>query len=410
MIELSKNYSVTARRMKKSVIRELLKLTNKPDIISFAGGLPDPTCFPVEEIKEITRYVLEKRGASALQYGSTEGDPELIEELIKIAGEQGEKVSPENIVVTVASQQGLDLVSKVFIDPSDPIIVELPSYVGGLQAFVCYGAHMYGVPIDNNGILIDELEKTLKRLRDEEEHYKFLYLVPDFQNPAGVTLSAERRNKIIEFSKEYKVFIIEDSPYRQIRFEGEEPPSLYSLDKYSNVIALHTFSKIFVPGFRVGWVKARKEIISKLVIAKQSVDLCTPSFTQAIAAEFCKRGLLKTHIEKVKKVYKKKKDTMLHALGEYMPEAEGLSWTRPEGGLFLWVKLPEYINADDMFYEAVEEKVAYVVGSAFHCNNKGKNTFRLNFSYPTEEQIVEGIKRLGRCIEKRLLKTSGFRR
>lgn len=409
MIDLVKNYSVIARRMKRSVIRELLKLTNKPDIISFAGGLPDPTAFPVEEIKDITQEVLDKKGASALQYGPTEGVPELIEELIKLAKEQGEDVGPENILVTVASQQGLDLVGKVLIDPSDPIIVELPSYVGGLQAFNCYGAHMFGVPIDDDGILVDKLQAALEKLKKSEEHCKFLYLVPDFQNPTGVTLSGQRRKKIIELSRKYNVFIIEDTPYRQVRFEGEAPPTLYSLDKYSNVISLHTFSKIFVPGFRVGWVKARKEIISKLVIAKQSVDLCTPPFTQLIVAEYCRRGLLKKHIEKIKKIYKKKKDVMLEALSEYMPEAEGLSWTKPEGGLFLWVRLPVYIDADEMFYDAVEEKVAYVIGSAFHCNNKGRNTFRMNFSYPTEDKIVEGIRRLGKCVKKRLILTGRSR-
>lgn len=406
MIDLVKNYSVIARRMRGSVIRELLKLTNKPDIISFAGGLPDPKGFPIEEIKDITQYVLDKKSVYSLQYGPTEGDPELIEELVKLAKEQGEDIGPENILVTVASQQGLDLVSKVFIDPSDPIIVELPSYIGGLQAFTCYGAHMYGVPTDDEGIIIDKFQSTLERLKSEEEHYKFLYLVPDFQNPAGVTLSLERRKKVIELCEEYNLFIIEDTPYRQIRFEGKDLPSLYSLDKKANVIQLQTFSKIFVPGLRVGWVKARKQIISKLAVAKQSVDLCTPSFSQAIAAEFCKRGLLKIHIEKIKKIYKKKKDVMIQALETYMPKVEDLSWTKPEGGLFLWVRLPEYVDADEMFYDAVEDKVAYVIGSAFHCNNTGKNTLRLNFSYPTEDEIAEGIKRLGKCIEKRLLVTT----
>ena len=402
MIDLVKNYGIHARRIKKSVIRELLKLTNKPGMISFAGGLPDPTAFPVEEIKEISAKVIEDFGDSALQYGPTEGDPRLKKELIKMAAKEGVKIDEENILVTVSSQQGLDLIGKVFIDPSDPVVVELPSYVGGLQVFNGYGAHMLGIPTDDDGIRVDMLEESLEKLRETEEHYKFIYIVPDFQNPAGVTMSLERRKKIIELSHKYDVLVIEDTPYRQIRFEGEEPPSLMSLDHTDNVVSVYTFSKIFVPGFRLGWVVAHKDIIRKLTLAKQSVDLCTPTFTQLIAYEFCARGLLDAHIEKIKAIYHKKRDVMLKALEDYMPKVEGLRWTRPEGGLFLWLVLPEHINTDKLFYEAIEHNVAFVIGSAFHCDGKGQNTMRLNFSFPTEEQIDEGIKRLANTIKAKL--------
>lgn len=404
MIYLVKNYSICARRMKKSVIRELLKLTNKPGLISFAGGLPDPALFPVEEIKEITHYVLEKKSISALQYGTTEGDPELIEELIKLAKEEDEHITEKNILVTTASQQGLDIIGKIFIDPSDPIVVELPSYLGALQAFNCYGAVMYGVETDDEGILLEKLEDTLSKLKETEEHYKFLYLVPDFQNPSGVTLSKERRKKVVDIADRYNIFIVEDTPYRQVRFEGEHQRTLFSMCSKKNVIELNTFSKIFVPGIRLGWIKAREDVISKFVVAKQSMDLCTPNITQKIAAEFCKRGYLNPHLEKVKKIYKSKKDAMLNALNEYMPDDGSVSWTRPEGGLFLWIKLPEFINADDMFHEAIKENVAYVIGSAFHCDGSGQNTMRLNFSYPTENEIQEGIKRLAKCIKSYMAK------
>ncbi len=400
MIDLVKNYGIHARRIKKSVIRELLKLTNKPEMISFAGGLPDPTLFPKEDIKDICAKIIDEFGNSAFQYSTTEGEPQLKRELIKLAEKDGLTINEDNILITVSSQQGLDLIGKVFIDPSDPVIVELPSYVGGLQVFQGYGAHMHGIPTDHDGILVDVLEETLEQLKGTEEHYKFIYLVPDFQNPAGVTLSLERRKKVIELSKKYDVLIIEDTPYRELRFEGQSPPSLMSLDDTNNVVMLHTFSKIFVPGFRLGWVIAHTDIIRKLAFAKQSVDLCTPAFTQLITYEYCRRGLLEKHIEQVKSVYHKKRDVMLRALEEYMPKE--VRWTRPQGGLFLWIMLPEHINCDKLFYEAVEQNVAFVIGSAFHCDGRGQNTMRLNFSYPTHEEIYEGIKRLAKVIKAKL--------
>jgi len=404
MIDLVKNYSTIGRRMKKNVIRELLAIASKPGIISFAGGLPASSGFPVEEIKEITNKVLEEEPESALQYGQTEGYPKLRKELVKWMNKEGLNITEDNLLITVASQQALDLVTEIFIDPSDPVIVEMPSYVGGLQSLSSYGARMIGIPMDDNGMIVDVLEEKLEFLRDEGEHYKMVYMVPDFQNPSGVTLSSDRRNRVIELSRKFDVIVIEDTPDRELRFAEEDLPSLYSLDDTNNVISLHTFSKILVPGFRIGWVVAHKDIIRKLVVAKQSADLCTPSFTQAIAAEYMKRGLLEKHIEKIKIMYRRKRDIMLKSLETYMPDAKGLKWTKPQGGLFLWVTLPHYIDADEMFYEAIERKVAYVIGSAFHHDSGGKNTFRLNFSYPTEEEIDEGVNRLAEVIKGRLRK------
>lgn len=406
MIDIAKNIATAPRRTKASVIRELLKFTNKPGIISFAGGLPDPELFPCDFIADTVKELMAKKGRVALQYGPTDGLPEFKEEFIKFLQKyEGVTVKPDNIIVTTASQQALDLVGRLFIDASDPVLVEMPSYMGGLQVFKSYGADFVGVKMDENGIMTDNLEERLHWLRTQDEHYKFLYLVPDFQNPSGVTLSEERRRKVIELSEKYNIAVIEDSPYRQVRFEGVAPKMIYRLDKETrntnNIISLFTFSKTFAPGLRIGVVVAHESIIKKMEILKQSLDLCSSSLNQLIAAEFLRSGYFEKHITLVNKVYKTKKDTMLAALKEHMPE--GVTWTRPEGGLFLWVKLPGSMSADDMFAEAIKENVAYVIGSAFHCDGSGKNTMRLNFSYATPADISEGIKRLAVAVKKRLV-------
>jgi 2-aminoadipate transaminase len=398
--DLHEVFSLSAKGMKKSVIRELLKLTRRPEVISFAGGLPDPSTFAVDEVAEIAAEVLATNGAQALQYSPTEGDPKLKDELIAHhEREDGIKLSPENILVTVASQQGLDLLAKIFVDRGDPVIVGLPTYVGGLGAFNSYGADMIGVPLDEDGMRMDLVERELERLRKRGEKPKLIYVVPDFQNPAGITMSEERRLKLIELARHYDVLIAEDSPYKELRYEGEPVRSIFALDGSGQVIGLHTFSKILFPGMRLGWVIADESVIQKLVIAKQSTDLCTPAFTQAIVAEFASRGLLGMAIEKVKGIYREKREIMLKALDDYMPDLPGLHWTRPDGGLFLWVCLPEHIDADELFYEAIEQNVAFVIGSAFHCDGSGRNCMRLNFSFPTKENIVEGVKRLAKVIE-----------
>ena len=396
--DLTDLYSTSTKLMKRSEIRELLKLTRKPDIISFAGGLPDPETFPVKEIKEACAWVLENESALALQYGPTEGDIRLRKDLAEFLGQQGTEVGPENILTTVASQQGLDLVGKVFLDRGDPIILSLPTYIGGLQAFWNYGAEMIGVALDDDGMDVDEAEKALKKLRAQGRRAKFIYVVPDFQNPAGVTLSRERRERLAKMAVEYDTVIIEDSPYKRLRFEGEHLPSIFSLAPKGRVVGLYTFSKIFCPGFRLGWMAAEESMLDKFVTAKQAVDLCTPSFTQSVVHRYYSTGQLLERISLNCERYRRKKGIMLDALEEFMPDLKGLSWTKPEGGLFLFARLPEHMDATDMFDSAIEEKVAYVIGSAFYADGKGRNTMRLNFSFPTEEQIVEGISRLGRVV------------
>lgn len=402
MIDLSKNFSICARRMRASAIRELMKISGQPGIISFAGGYPDSRLFPLKEVADLVPSIFEEFGGKPLQYGRTEGEVLLIEELIKLAKQDGLEITADNIMVTTASQQALDLISKVFIDPSDPVLVELPSYVGGLQVFQCYGAHMVGVPTDKDGVRMDLLSRKLKKLYDEGEHYKFIYLVPDFQNPAGMTLSVERRKKLVDLSDKYDALIVEDTPYRELRYEGICPPTLVSLDGCQNVISIRSFSKILAPALRLGWVIAHPDIIQKLTVAKQSADLCPSTINQYIAAEFCRRGLLKLQIEKLKAAYKRKRDAMLAALKEFMPGESGISWSHPEGGLFLWLVLPSNIDTTKLFRDALKEKVAYVIGTAFYCNGRGHNTLRLNFSYPSEEEIHEGIRRLANVIKAKL--------
>lgn len=393
-------YSKNALNMKRSEIRELLKVTRRPDIISFAGGLPAPETFPVKDLTDISCKVLQEKGALALQYGPTEGEGPLREEIAKLMHHEKATVKPENILVTAGSQQGLDIISKIFLDPKDVAIVELPSYIGGLQAFTSYRAKMIGIPQDDQGLRTDILAQTLEKLSRKKKTAKFIYVVPDFQNPSGVTLSLERRKKLLQLAHDHGIPIIEDSPYRELRYSGETVPAIYSLDTRDQVIVLRTFSKILCPGLRLAWIMAPQEWMDRMVIAKQSMDLCSPTYTQLIASEYLARGLLSKQIENIRTLYGKKLKTMLKALKDNMPK--GVKWTKPEGGLFLWVKLPPKMSANELFPKAIENKVAYVVGSAFHCNGKGQNTMRLNFSFPSEQQINEGIQRLAKMIRENM--------
>ena len=398
--DLTAFYSKNALSMKRSEIRELLKVSRVPGMISFAGGLPASETFPVKELEDISCEMLRQRGATALQYGTTEGEAPLRDEISKWMMHEKSTVKPENILVTAGSQQGLDIVSKVFLDPKDIVVLELPSYIGGLQAFAAYRAKMIGVPQDEDGMRMDVLEKALARLAKRKKKPKFIYVVPDFQNPSGVTLPLDRRKKLLELAYQYEIPILEDSPYRDLRFKGDSVPAIYSLDTEKQVIALGTFSKILCPGLRLAWIMAPSEWMDRMVVAKQSMDLCCPTYNQLMVAEFMKRGLMQRQVEKIRRLYGKKVEVMLAALKKYMPK--GVRWTRPEGGLFLWVKLPKKMSANDLLPKAIENKVAYVVGSAFHCNGKGQNTMRLNFSYPTEQQIDEGIQRLAKMIRENM--------
>ncbi len=393
--------SRSARSAKKSAIRELLKLTQRPEIISFAGGLPAPDSFPIDILKKLAVEVLEKEGTAACQYSTTEGDNGLRTALIeKYRKDEGITLSLENIIIITSSQQGLDLLGRIFVDPDNPVVVGLPTYLGGLQAFSAYGAEMHGINLDEEGMRADLLEAKLAELKKSGRPAKFIYTVPDFQNPAGITMSEKRRREILDIAHQFNVLVVEDSPYRELRFEGKNPSMLYKLDGTEQVIVLGTFSKIFVPGFRIGWVIGNKEILDKFVTAKQSADLCTSAFVQKIAALYLNQGHFDKNLQRVVAMYREKRDAMLDALGKYMPE--GVTWTHPEGGLFLFVTLPNGMDAEKLFRRAIEKNVAYVLGSVFHCDGSGRNTMRLNFSYASKEMNIEGIRRLAEAIKEEM--------
>ncbi|MGB2578858.1 2-aminoadipate transaminase [Elusimicrobium simillimum] len=399
MKDYSHLYSDVVKRAKASVIRELLKMTGDPEIISFAGGLPDPTAFPYEKVQEVFCEVLKNDGKRALQYGATEGSHKLKAQLVKwLKAEEDIDLEDKNIIITSASQQALDMVGRIFINPGDHIVVTNPSYLGALQAFNSCAAAMVGADTDDDGVIPESLEACLAKLKAEGKVCKFVYLIPDFQNPTGTTIGQDRRVKILEIIKKYNTILIEDSPYRQVRFEGTAPDTFYKLDKgEGNVITLFTFSKTFVPGFRLGYVAGDENVIRQFTILKQSMDLCTPEVLQLATAKYMEKGYLKTHINHVVAIYKEKLGIMLGCLEEYMPK--GVKWTRPQGGLFLWVEVPANIDTEKMFPTAIKNKVAYVIGSAFYYDGNVKNNMRLNFSYATHDEIREGIKRLAATIK-----------
>ncbi|MGB6607840.1 MAG: PLP-dependent aminotransferase family protein [Atribacterota bacterium] len=394
-------YSVLASRMEASAIREILKLVQNPEVISLAGGMPDPKTFPVEDIKKITQKVLSKNSARALQYSSTEGSPELRKCILEHLAKDGNNGELENIIISSGSQQGLDLVGKTFLSPGDVAIVELPSYLAALNAFYSYGGELVGISMDEDGMRMDILEEELTRLKNEDKKVKFIYTISNFQNPAGVTMSLARRKKIIEIAHKFNLFIVEDNPYEKLRFEGEPIPSIYSLEKNGSVISLGTFSKILCPGLRLAWILGNKEIIRKMAILKQATDLCTSILTQLIACEYCQSGKLEENIKSNVQIYKKKRDAILNALEKYFPKEA--VWTKPQGGFFVVATLPEYIDTKEMLKEAIEENVAYVPGAPFFADGKGQNTMRLSFCYPSEEDIEEGIKRIGNLIKKKII-------
>jgi len=401
-------FSKNACNMKKSVIRELLKLTNQPDIISFAGGLPAPETFPVEDLRAAADRVFQKQATKALQYGTTEGDNTLRAELIHYEEVHGTKVSLENLLITSASQQALDMIPKLFLDPGDCVIAGRPTYIGAIQAIQSYQGKIIGIPFSDadDGFDMGELEKHYANALARGDRVKYIYVIPDFQNPTGICWSLEKRRQLLDFSYRNDLFVVEDAPYREIRFIGESIPSIYQLDqelrRMGNVIGLKTFSKILAPGTRIGWIIAREDIISKLVTAKQAMDLCTSVFTQMWLAEYLSTGKIEEVVARTKDIYREKRNFMVAMLEKYMPRRPDLTWTKPEGGLFLWISLPGFVDTDLMVRKAIDKKVAYVVGSAFYFDEPEHNAMRINFSYSSKAQIEEGVKRLAGVIEEEI--------
>ena len=398
-------YAQRMRWMGSSAIRELLKLTSQPDVISFAGGLPAPELFPVKEMETATLRVLAQYGSQALQYSTTEGYEPLREWIVTKMAQYGIEAAPENVLITSGSQQALDLIGKVLLNPGDRVLTERPTYLGALQAWQAYQAEFVTVPIDDDGLRTGAaLEKALSA------GPKFMYLLPNFQNPGGVTLPLGRRWEIIAVADRYGIPIIEDDPYGELRYEGEHIPPLVVLDARKldlgnsngrnlingNVIYLSTFSKTLAPGLRLGWMVAPTSVIEKCVMAKQGMDLHTSSLVQMIAYEVVKDGFLKEHINHIRRIYRERRDVMLAAMSRYFPPE--VHWTRPQGGLFLWVTLPEWLDAAEVFNKAVANKVAFVPGTPFFPDDSGHNTMRLNFSNARPEQIEVGIRRLGEVL------------
>lgn len=385
-----------ARRMEHltaSEIRELLKITCRPEVISFAGGLPAPELFPLAAIRRAAELALEKSGAEALQYSTTEGLPALRAWIAaRMNATLGTSLGPDNIMITGGSQQALDLSGKVFLDEGDTVLCESPTYLAALSAFRAYGCRFMEIPTDEEGMDLAALEKALR----ETKRVKLIYMIPNFQNPSGRSWSLERRRGLAGLAAEHGVAIIEDNPYGELRFAGEFLPSVMSFDREGGVVATGTFSKILCPGLRIAWVAGAKDVIARYVLVKQGADLHSGTFTQHLIASYLEENDIDAHIGAIREVYGKRCAVMLEALDRELPQ--GVSVTRPEGGLFLWLELPEGINARDVLEKCLERNLAFVPGGAFFPNCGKENTLRMNFSTMPEERIVEGVRRLGEVL------------
>ena len=381
-------------RMKASEIRELLKLTARPDIISFAGGLPAPELFPVKEIAQVSHDLVLKEGRQLLQYATTEGRPSLREKIAKRMTEKyGTPVDMNDILITTGSQQCLDFAGKLFLDPGDVVLCESPSYLGALNAFNAYQPVFKEVPTDGEGIIPEELDKILATT----PKCKFIYVIPDFQNPTGICWSLERRRKFIEVINKYNLPVFEDNPYGELRYRGESFPTLKSMDTKGLVSFLGTFSKIFCPGLRLGWIAGPHDIVEKFVMIKQSADLHTSNFDQGVADSYMDTYDLDAHVKEIVELYGHRRDLILKTMEEEFPA--GVEFTRPDGGLFLWVTVPEGVSARKVFDKCIEQKVAAVIGDAFYPNDKTDRSMRVNYSCMPDDKIVEGVKRMAKAIK-----------
>jgi 2-aminoadipate transaminase len=387
-------FALRMDRMKASEIRELLKLTARPDIISFAGGLPAPELFPVKEIAQVSHDLVLKEGQKLLQYATTEGRPTLREKIAKRMTEKYKTpVVADDILITTGSQQCLDFAGKLFLDPGDVVLCESPSYLGALNAFNAYQPVFKEVPTDGEGIIPEELDKILA----STPKCKFIYVIPDFQNPTGICWSLERRKKFIEVINKYDLPVFEDNPYGELRYRGESFPTLKSMDTKGLVSFLGTFSKIFCPGLRLGWIAGPHAIVEKFVMIKQSADLHTSNFDQGVADAYMDTYDLDAHVKEIVALYGHRRDLILKTMEEEFPE--GVEFTRPDGGLFLWVTVPEGVSARKVFDKCIEQKVAAVIGDAFYPNDKTDRSMRVNYSCMPDDKIVEGVKRMAKAIK-----------
>lgn len=388
-------FSADTGSFMRSPVREIFKKVDLSAIYSFAGGYPSAETFPVDDLRQLMPEVMDKYGAKAFQYGATQGVPELRE---VISGRYG--VPVERVQITTSSQQGIDVCSRVFLDPGDVVLTSNPSYLGAMQSFKSYRARIEGVPHSGDPAGFRRAwEDRILALRKEGARIKFLYMIPDFQNPSGETLSPEERLTLVELAGKYDFLIVEDSPYRELRYEGESLPTMYSMAP-DRVLHLGSFSKIFAPGFRLGWILAAPALLDQIYVCKQSLDLCPPIFDQYVAAEFMGSGRLDANLRKTIDLYRSKRDLMLGGLSEVMPE--GVSWTRPEGGLFLFLTLPAGFDSVKFYDRALSAGVAYVAGSFFRSDGGGRNTMRLNFSFMAPDKIVRGLDLLGSLVREEI--------
>ncbi|MGC8610418.1 MAG: PLP-dependent aminotransferase family protein [Thermoplasmata archaeon] len=402
-MDLDSKFSDISKTLKGSAVRELLKYAEQPDVISFGGGMPNPLSFPIDNIKEIINNILDNYGTKALQYGTTEGLSELREQIAKRMKDKFSiNINPANIITLNGSQSGLYMVSKVFLNKGDYVVSEAPTYVGAISAFNAQAPSWITVELKDDGMDLNELESKVKRAIEEKKIPKFVYVIPTFQNPAGLTWSEEKRKHLLEIASKYDLIIFEDDPYSEIRFSGNHVKPIKYYDYEERVIYMGTFSKVLSPGIRLGWVTANDAIIRKIALLKQGVDLCTNVFSQYIALEYLKNGMIDKQIPKIVELYRKKRDLMLKSLEENMPE--GVTWTRPDGGMFLWVTVDYDIDTEKLLKKALENKVAYVVGTAFYPDGRGRNSMRLNFTYSKDEDIITGISRLGKVIKEEIKK------
>ncbi|MDD5502823.1 MAG: PLP-dependent aminotransferase family protein [Candidatus Thermoplasmatota archaeon] len=400
----SELFSERSKGLKASEIRELLKMGNIPGLISFGGGLPNPEAFPIEVIKKCIDNVFKGNIIGALQYGTTEGLPQLRKEIVARMGKKGIQCTEDDMMITSGSQQALSFVGYTFLDCGDFYVAGVPSYLGAIQSFHAYRGKCAQVQVTDEGFNMDGLKSKLEELKALGIKPKFIYVVSSCHNPSGQTMSLAQRKEIIKVAEEYDTIIVEDDPYSEITFEGEPLPPIKSFDKGGRVIYLGTFSKVLAPGFRIGWIIAPKKILDRFVMLKQSTDLCTNVFAQHVAYEYLRGGYIDEQIKSIRKLYKRKRDIMVQEMQKNFPK--GVTWTVPKGGMFLWVTLPEGTDTRRMFAHSIEKKVAYVIGDAFYPDGDDTRSMRINFTYSSDEEIIEGIKRLSEIIKDEMKRSS----
>ena len=386
--------------MRSSAMRDMMEITARPEVISLAGGLPDTSTFPAEAFAAEMLRIEKTAVAEVLQYGPTEGSMLVREQIVEVMAAENTRVDSMDITVTTGGQQAIDLITKVLIDPGDVIICDAPTYPGAIPTFCSYEADVRQIEMDADGMRIDLLEETLEQLEAEGKRPKFIYSIPTFQNPGGVTLSLERRRRLVEIAREKEILVIEDNPYGLLRFEGEPLPTLYSLDGGNFVVYQGTFSKILSAGLRIGWLVTPTPIREKVVLGKQAADLCTSTLTQDFAGHFFRDGAWREYVEELTGIYRARRDVMISAMAEYFPH--GATWNKPAGGLFIWATMPDVLSTEDLLAKALSRNVAFVPGPNAYVDGRGASSMRLNFSGVKEDEIIEGIRRIGQVAREML--------